>query len=191
MTRRVVAERGREVFMFMEFDFLNGAARVRFPKSGKKENVRNRDETGALRKLNHSTIMHSLFKTTRPLLALFITLAATLTALAGDPTGTWKFKTSAGGERVGESTLTLKWDNHQLTGSIDNRAGKADIGAGTFVGDEVKFTVKREFGRRLRKKTFTVNYRGKLEGDAIKGTIETTGREKQPVSVAWEAQRVK
>lgn len=123
--------------------------------------------------------------------ALFTFVATALTAVAGDPSGTWKFKAEGPGGRSTESTLTLKWANNQLSGSIDNRAGKADIKDATFANDQISFTVIREFGRRLRKKTFTTHYSGKLEGDTIKGTIATTGREKEPISIAWDAQRAK
>ena len=122
--------------------------------------------------------------------AIFVFLFTTLTAFAGDPSGTWKFSAEAAGRSI-ESTLTLQWADNQLTGNIDNRTGKADIGEAKFVDDQVTFTVTREIGKRLRKKTFTIHYTGKLEGDSIKGTIETTGRDKKPVSVPWEAQRVK
>lgn len=135
--------------------------------------------------------MRASFKLIRLFLVLFAAMAASVAVRAGDPSGTWTFKASANGERAVESTLSLKWDGRRLTGSIDNRAGKAEIVDATFVNDEVKFTVKREFGRRLRKRTITVHYSGKLEGDAITGTIETKGRDKKPVSVAWAAQRVK
>jgi hypothetical protein len=85
----------------------------------------------------------------------------------------------------------LKWHDNQLSGTIDNRAGKVAITNTTFADDRVAFTVEREIGRRFRKQKITVNYSGKLEGDTIKGTIETTGREKKPVSLPWEATRMK
>ncbi len=135
--------------------------------------------------------MHVSFKILRLFLVLFAAITASVVARAGDPSGAWTFKASANGERAVESTLTLKWDGNRLTGSIDNRAGKAEIGDATFVNDEVKFTVKREFGRRLRKRTITVHYRGKLEGDAITGMIETKGRGEKPVSAVWDARRTK
>ncbi len=134
--------------------------------------------------------MRASLKIIRLLAALFAAIAASVVARAGDPSGTWTFKASANGERAVESTLTLKWDGSRLTGSIDNRAGKAEIVDATFVNDEMKFTVTREFGRRWRKRTITVHYTGKLEGDAITGTIETKGRDKKPVSMAWAAKRV-
>ena len=131
-------------------------------------------------------------KSLRPLVALFGLLAGSvLAAYAGDPSGTWKFQAEGPGGRSAESTLTLKLQDNQLTGTIDNRAGKAEITAATFKDDQIAFTVVREIGRRLRKQTFTIRYSGKLEGDTIKGTIETTGREQKPISIAWDAQRMK
>lgn len=123
-------------------------------------------------------------------LTAFVLCLVSSAFAAGDPSGAWKFSAEAGGRSL-ESTLSLKWENEKLTGSIENKAGKVDIADARFVSDQVSFTVVREFGKRLRKKNFTIKYAGKLEGDMIKGTIETTGRDKQPVSMTWEAQRVK
>jgi hypothetical protein len=131
--------------------------------------------------------MKSFRSLTIAIVAIFVTA---LNAFAGDPTGTWTFKTE-GKERSLESTLTLQWENNQLTGTMDNRAGKAEIRNAKFVDDQLSFTVERTIGKRLRKKTFIVNYAGKLEGDTIRGTIQTNGRDKQPVSLPWEAQRIK
>lgn len=123
--------------------------------------------------------------------AFLAVVASSLTTFAGDPNGTWKFQATTPNGRTTESTLTLVWQQNRLTGTIDNRAGKAAIENASFANDEVKFTVQREFGRRLRKKTFTVHYTGKLEADTITGTIQTTGRDGQPISVPWKAERVK
>lgn len=124
-------------------------------------------------------------------LSLFVVAATTLSAFAADPTGTWKFQTAMPNGRTAESTLALVWQNNQLTGTIDNRAGQAQIHDGRFANDQVSFTVDRELGRRLRKKTFTLHYSGKLEASAITGTIETTGRDGKPLSLPWKAERVK
>ncbi len=132
-----------------------------------------------------------MIKSLRNLVLAISTLYLSSYAVAaGDPTGSWKFSAAAG-ERTLESTLTLNWKDGKLTGTINNQAGKVDITEARFVDDQVSFTVVREIGKRLRKKTFKVDYAGKLEGDVIKGTLETTGRDKQPVSLPWEAQRVK
>ena len=124
------------------------------------------------------------------MLAAATVLATSLSALAGDPNGLWKFNAESGSRAI-ESTLSLRWQNDQLSGTIDNRAGKAEIKNARFANEQVTFSVERTIGKRLRKKTFVVHYSGKLEGDTIKGTIETIGRDKQPVSVPWEAQRAK
>lgn len=125
--------------------------------------------------------------------ALCALVLTTLAAYAGDPTGTWKFGEGREGPkgRSVESTLTLKLDGTQLTGSVDNRAGKADISQATFADDQVTFTVTRQLGRGARQQTLTVHYTGKLEGDTLRGTIETTGRNQKEVSVPWVAQREK
>ncbi len=123
--------------------------------------------------------------------AIAAIFALTLTAFANDPTGTWKFKAEIADGRSVESTVTLKWENNQLSGTVENRLGRTSISDGRFVDDQVTFTVVRKIGRRLRKKKFTINYAGRLEGDAIKGTIQIIGRDKNPVSLAWDAQRVK
>lgn len=124
-------------------------------------------------------------------LALTVLLTTSLATLAGDPTGTWKFKGEGPNGRTADATLTLKFENNQLTGQVDNRAGKEDISHATFTDDQVTFTVVRTVGKRLRKQTFTVNYTGKLEGDTIKGTLQTTNREKKPVTIPWTAERTK
>jgi hypothetical protein len=123
-------------------------------------------------------------------LAAFALFFISLTAFAGDPTGSWKYTAQMAARSV-ESTLTLKWDNAQLTGSVDNRGGKVDISDATFADDQVKFTIERKIGKGPRKKTVAVHYTGKLDGDTIKGTIDSIGRDQQPVSVTWDAQRVK
>lgn len=131
-------------------------------------------------------------KTFRNLRFAILALGATaLNAFAGDPTGTWTFQGEGPKGRSVETTLTLKYDNNQLSGTIDNRAGKVAITNAKFADDQVSFTVVRKVGRRLRKQTFTLDYRGRLEGDTIKGTIETTVRGDKPVSIPWEARRVK
>jgi hypothetical protein len=109
-------------------------------------------------------------------------------AFAGDPTGVWKFAAELEGRSI-ESTLTLAWNNQQLSGSLQNRAGKVEITDAKFSNEHVSFTVVRTIGKRLRKKTFTVHYAGKLEGDTINGTIQATGRKGKEISTRWEAKR--
>ena len=128
-----------------------------------------------------------------PLRFLLAALAApfllAVAAWAGDPTGTWKFQVQGPRGGTTESTLSLNWSGGQLSGTIDNRAGQAAISDATFADDQVSFMVVREFKRRFRHFTLKTHYSGKLDGDTITGTIETTGRDKQPVSIPWSAKR--
>ena len=117
---------------------------------------------------------------------LALSLAA-LTSFAADPNGIWKFKAEGPKGHSVDATLTLKWENNHLSGSMDNRLGKAEISNATFANDQITFTVAREF----RGKKLNTHYSGKLTENSINGTIETTGREEKPISLPWEAQRAK
>ncbi len=141
-----------------------------------------------LRDISHLSItMKSLRLFT---VAVAAAVLSSLPAFAGDPTGVWKFTAELEGRSL-ESTLTLAWNNPRLSGFVQNRAGKVDITDARFANDEVSFTVVRTIGKRLRKKTFTVHYAGKVEGDTINGTIQATGRKGKVVSTPWKAVREK
>src|ERR1043166_2275909 len=88
----------------------------------------------------------------------FIVSLTALTCLAADPNGTWKFKAESPKGRSIDATLTLKWENNLLSGSVDNRLGKGEISEATFANDQISFTVAREF----RGKKLTTHYSGKL-----------------------------
>lgn len=124
-------------------------------------------------------------------LAVCALLGASLRAFAADPNGTWKFHAEGPGGRSADATLMLTWRDNQLSGTVEGRAGKASISEAKFADDQISFTVVRELGRRFRKQTITTRYSGKLEGDTIKGTIQTTGREQQAITIPWEAHRAK
>ena len=120
--------------------------------------------------------------------AAFVVLAFAASALAGDPNGTWKWKFTGQGGREIEFTLTLKADGEKLTGTLARGAqGRtSDIANGTFKSDEVNFeTVFERNGE-----SFTTKYKGKVEGDAIKGKTERE-RNGEVMSRDWEAKREK
>lgn len=123
----------------------------------------------------------------RFILAFFALFSVAVTAWADTPAGTWKWTAEGLRGREVESTLTLSLQDNQLSGTIDNRLGKVEIREAKFADDQVAFTVVR----KVRRREITVKYAGKLEGDTIKGTIETTGRDEKPVSVPWNAERVR
>ena len=119
------------------------------------------------------------------LVAVFC-LAATAKA-AADPNGTWKWKFSRQGGQEFELTLTLKAEGEKLTGAVSLPTGDSvDIKDGTFKNDEVTFqTVMERNGN-----TFTTKYKGKVEGDTIKGTTERE-RDGQVNTRDWNATREK
>jgi hypothetical protein len=107
---------------------------------------------------------------------------------AADPTGTWKWKFSGQNGREIESTLTLKVEGEKLTGTLARGAAgrTTDITNGTFKNDEVAFETSVERNGN----TITQKYKGKIEGDTLKGTIEG-GRGGQGRTRDWEAKREK
>jgi hypothetical protein len=101
-----------------------------------------------------------------------------------DPTGTWKWSVTVNNE-TRETTLKLKLEGDRLTGAVVGRNNKETaIDDAAFMDGEVSFVVTRE--RNGQK--FTVKYKGKLEGDTIKGTAESE-RDGKTRSRAWEAKR--
>lgn len=108
-----------------------------------------------------------------------------------DPTGTWSWTRPGrnGGADV-KVTLKLKAEGDKLTGKITSpgRQGgdpvETEIKDGKIKGDEVSFTVTREFNGN----TMTQKYNGKVSADAIKGKIEFT-RNGETQSRDWEAKR--
>ena len=105
---------------------------------------------------------------------------------AADPTGTWTWSVERKGEKR-EVTVKLANAGGKLTGSVSTgKDGETKIEDGTFKDGEVRFAVTRE--RNGEK--FTSKYSGKLAGDSIKGSYETTvgGKEQKR---EWEATRAK
>lgn len=132
--------------------------------------------------------MNSSFRIATSLLAFGLSSLATL---AADPSGTWKFSAEGPQGHEVDATLTLKLDGGRLSGEIVSRAGKAPISDATLSGDQLSFSVVREFGRFLRKKKFVTRYSGKLTGDKIEGTVQLTGRDDKTTSLPWLAERAK
>jgi hypothetical protein len=97
-------------------------------------------------------------------------------ALAADASGTWKWSTPGrNGGAARESTLTLTQKDGKLTGKLSapgrNGAMETDISAATVKDNAISFAVEREFnGTKI-----VTKYEGKVDGDTIKGTIETPG----------------
>jgi hypothetical protein len=112
-----------------------------------------------------------------------VTLAAGL-AGAGDVGGAWvaEFTTPSGQTR--ESTFAFEVDGEGLTGTVSGRRGDTPIEDGRIVGDEISFSVTRDFGRGEMK----FLYEGTVTGDEIEMTITIEDRDR---TFEMTAKRVK
>jgi hypothetical protein len=107
-----------------------------------------------------------------------------------DPTGTWTWSVPArngGPDRT--NTLALKVEGDKLTGALSSprRGGEiaeTPIKDGTVKGEDISFTVTREFNGN----TMTSKYSGKVSGDTIKGKNEFQ-RDGESQSRDWSASR--
>ena len=107
-------------------------------------------------------------------------------ASAADPTGTWKWSTTFN-NKTREQTLKLKLEGDKLTGALVGQNNQETaIADATFKDDTVAFTVTREQGGNK----IISKYNGKLDGDTIKGKIESD-RGGKTNSRDWEAKREK
>jgi hypothetical protein len=111
-------------------------------------------------------------------LALF-----TISAACADATGKWAWTQTVQGNEV-KQTLELKQAGEKLTGSLTGPGDqKIEIKEGTVKGNEVSFVVVRERdGQQIK-----IVYKGKLDGDTIKGTTQREGGQARE----WVATRVK
>ena len=123
------------------------------------------------------------------LLAL-ATFAIATAVQAADATGTWTWTRQGrnGGNDV-KMTLKLKVAGEKLTGTLsspgrDGQVTDTEITDGKVKGDEVSFTVTREFNGNK----FTTKYNGKVTADTIKGKTESE-RNGNTQSRDWEAKR--
>jgi hypothetical protein len=100
--------------------------------------------------------------------------------------GTWKWTQTFGGN-TRDVTLKLKLDGEKLTGTISGRNNTdTAIEEATFKDGELSFSVTRDRnGQKV-----TTKYKGKLDGDTIKGKREFD-RNGQAQSEDWEAKRSK
>jgi hypothetical protein len=107
-------------------------------------------------------------------------------AAAVDGTWAWSFTTQNG--QTFDQKAKLKQDGEKLKGVVLGRNdSQTEIKDGKInAKGELSFTVTREFQGQSR----TTKYKGKLDGDKIKGTTERE-RDGQTQSREWEAKRVK
>lgn len=123
-----------------------------------------------------------------------VLLLGAVATQAADATGTWTWSTPGrnGGEPR-KMTLKLKAEGEKLTGTLTapGRQGAeprpVEIGDGKVKGDDVSFTVTREFqGNKM-----VAKYHGKVSADSIKGKMDFKNRDGEDQSRDWEASREK
>ncbi len=78
--------------------------------------------------------------------------------------GNWTLTLTTPDGQTFEPSVALKLDGGKLTGHYTGPAGEADIQDGTHSGNEFAFAVVRDQG--------TLKYKGTIDGDAIKGTVD-------------------
>jgi hypothetical protein len=91
-------------------------------------------------------------------------IISALMAFGADVTGSWKaeYTTPDGTQR--QSTFNLKADGDKLTGKVVSAMGETDIQNGSIKGDDVSFSVVRNFNGN----DVTLKYSGKVSGDEMK-----------------------
>ena len=102
---------------------------------------------------------------------VLVSCALALAAFAADPTGKWTAEMPGRGGNTMTTTITLKADGSNLTGTVSGRNGDTEIKNGKVDGDNISFDVSRETPNG----NFTMHYTGKVSDNDIKFTVERQG----------------
>lgn len=101
--------------------------------------------------------------------------------------GTWRYSfTTPNGQTV-EPVLKLKQDGAKVAGAITVNETEVPISDGALKDNEISFKVIRERDGR----TMTSSYKGKVEGDTIKGSVTFTRGGGEERTFELDAKRVK
>lgn len=99
-----------------------------------------------------------------------------ISARAADIYGNWIAKIWSG-QGPGETVFSFRVDGTELTGTVSDPQGKADIIDGKIDGDEISFCVIRnQDGNEIK-----LTYRGRVGVSEIRFTLEEEGRTGGPV----------
>jgi hypothetical protein len=106
-----------------------------------------------------------------------------LFAVAADVTGTWKGTADTPNGPV-ERTFIFKVDGNTLTGETSSEMlGKSTITDGKIDGDNLSFTITAKYQDNEMK----LNYKGKVNGNEIKFTVEIPGTGQ---TIVYNAKRI-
>ena len=101
---------------------------------------------------------------------------ASVSIYAADVTGKWTAQVPGRDGQTREQTFTLKADGEKLTGTVSGMAGDTEIKDGTVKGDDIAFSVVRNFqGQEMK-----FLYKGKVSGGEIKFTTTREGGDAPP-----------
>jgi hypothetical protein len=101
-----------------------------------------------------------------------------------DAAGAWNlsYRTRDGQTRT--STLTLKIEGNQVSGTLSSPRGTVPIDEGTVDGDSIAFAIIRVgFGDTIR-----IDYTGKISGDTMRLTMTAGARDPVDVTAKRAAQ---
>lgn len=91
-------------------------------------------------------------------------LSSALILCGASVDGVWKADYTTPDGTARQSTFHLKADGEKLTGKVVGQAGETEIKEGTVKGDDITFSVTRNFNGQ----DFTLKYTGKVAGDELK-----------------------
>ncbi len=100
------------------------------------------------------------------------TAVAAFSLWAADATGKWTAEMQGPNGNARTVTMNLKADGSKLTGTVSGgRGGDAEITDGKVDGNDLSFSVVREFnGNKM-----TSTYKGKMDGDVIHFNMKMEG----------------
>ncbi len=109
-----------------------------------------------------------------------------LAAAAADVTGKWTAEVPGRGGNTATNTFVFKVDGAKLTGTVDGgRGGAVEIADGKVDGDNVSFSMVRNFGGQDVK----ISYKGKVSGSEIKFTRTIEGMDQAPPPTEFTAKK--
>jgi len=102
------------------------------------------------------------------LILMCMLLTSAMMVCAADASGVWKAEYTTPDGTARQSTFHFKADGGKLTGKVVSQMGEAEIKDGTVKGDDVTFSVVRNFNGE----EFTLKYEGKVTGDEMKLKVQ-------------------
>ena len=118
-------------------------------------------------------------------ISLIFAIGVAVAAFAADPAGVWHWSTNSPTGEI-PTTLQLEFKNGKIAGAYANQFGRTAISNASLQDDVIRFDVVRDLGGTK----YVVKYRGKIEGDTIKGTIEAPAHDGgEALKLDWNAKR--